>query len=87
MIWELLIASAYSLSLAGLCTLIGYRLGLSQASQINKSTLSETISLAQSRSLSPVLRPKSSALKSMTPIERSQEESKEIRERIENLLK
>lgn len=32
-------------------------------------------------------KPESGALKSMTPLERSQEESKEVRERIEELIK
>lgn len=84
MIWLFLLGGVYSMALIALGIVMGYRLSrLITSASIKKSStyLPEKESL-----LSQEVQSQSGALKSMTPYERSLEDSKEITERIEHLI-
>ena len=83
MIWLIAIGSSlYSLSLVSLGIFVGYRLKLGMTAHQEQSTSLTQAPLSSGQS------PKSGsgALKSLTPLERSLEDSKEIKERINHLL-
>ena len=74
------------MALLALGILMGYRLSsLMQSAKTKSSSMAQA---TQTKSLSSQeLKPQSGALKSMTPLERSLEDSAEIRNKIEELLK
>ena len=81
MIWLVaILSSVYSMALIALGIYLGYRL---------KSSVTESFTAPTVKDSKPLLeksQPTSGALKSLTPLERSLEDSKEIKERIEHLL-
>ncbi len=89
MIWLIAIGSSiYTMVLIVLGIFVGYQLCkrmTTAAHQTRYTSSTQTISDEKPRS--PILKhDQSGALKSITPLERSLEQSKEIRERIEDLL-
>ena len=83
MIGEYLIAGVYSMSLIALGIYMGLLYGRKETKPSTSQKTTDTGSQASKLSSKPT----SGAIKSMTPYERSLESSKEIRERVEYLLK
>lgn len=80
MIWLFIVGGVYSIVLLTVSFTMGWKLRGTQKPEAEQST-------STTQSLTKPKEPQSGALKSMTALERSLEDSKELKERVEYLLK